>query len=262
MSPEFATPNSIVDKFAAGTVFHKSKVDPSSMNILGDKLPLNCNYLNVAGTGDYDQKKSSGGSIVLRYDCDIVAKIPLGNTQDNPLFKARKMMEAIKFFSGVSPKTLAIVAADENGEPKPIVLQKNIDGMAACNTPLSQLMSLDTLMDIKKIVYRMDEWYSNNKTYDLCGQKTSKTRLGRVLSFIPFFSDNIMVDNNGRAWLADNILYTKENFISKKKGLGAMKRFAMHLLPKLFINTLIGCRKTYDLFTFNNFTKKVTSNNY
>src|SRR3990167_5272972 len=98
MSPEFATPNSIVDKFAAGTVFHKSKVDPSSMNILGDKLPLNCNYLNVAGTGDYDQKKSSGGSIVLRYDCDIVAKIPLGNTQDNPLFKARKMMEAIKFF--------------------------------------------------------------------------------------------------------------------------------------------------------------------
>lgn len=242
------TPNGLLEKVASGTIKPKEKKDSDIYSSIASNIPIAGMYSGIEGTGDYDCRRSSHGSFSYSFDTKVVGKVPIGDYKNNAIEFGKSVMPSIKYFKDIAPETMIIIAKVDNEIPKPVVVQRLIKGKPICETSLKNIFSLDTLTSVLKIVKSMDNWFDIHKTYDLCGQKPAKTRLGILATYIPFLSDNIMVDTWGHAWLIDNILVTEEmNIPSKIKIAKFIKRKILHLIPELVVKSVIVAKKV-DIF--------------
>ncbi len=244
------TSNELINKAFPGTVIRKPIPQPEQVRDAVQSLPLQtCLYQGILGTGDYDHSKSTGGSVVLGYEGEVVAKVPLGVVSGDVFKKAKYMQESVRRFSDISPKTMVIIAKADDEDPKPVVLQKTIVGKPLCETSLARVFRMKTLLDIKKIVHNMHDWYWEKGAYDLCGQKVSSSILGKILHFLPNLSDNIMISESGQAFLTDNILVSEVKVDTPvRKYKDFLRKQILHRIPIIMIDTLIFARKVYSFF--------------
>ncbi len=81
----------------------------------------------------------------------------------------------------------------------------------------------------------------------MCGQKPAKNNLGLIATYIPFLSDNIMVDNDGHAWLTDNILIDSQAKTPRRILKRIIKKI-LHQIPKISVKTAMFIKTMYDNF--------------
>lgn len=251
------TPNEIANSLVPDTIITKNLPDTDAVKSAVARLPVSGSlFTGVVGVGDYNHSRSQKGSCALGYGEKVVVKLSLGNHQDEVVSKSRNMMESIKNFESVSPQTMVIITQADDDIVKTVIIQKKIDGKPVCDVPIKELLSLKALYGMKNIVQLMNKWYLNNNCYDLCGQKSSKTILGKFLQFVPFMSDNLMIDNKSNVYLADNIL---DVTLKNKNGYAKyIPRRILNHFPIVFLNTLIVMKKTYNFLTRN--TEEVIQN--
>lgn len=181
-------PERTINDLALGIVFDKKpEPDVDLVAKAARNLPVAVTLNQVFGSGDWSRSKSSGGSVVIGDNDKYVAKVPLGEIERNQMEWAMVMRDSILHFSEVSPKTMVIVATADNDQPKPILIQEKVDGKPLCHSGIRELLRIDTLLGVRKILTFMEDWYSKRNSYDLCGQKVRKNFLGRIAQYIPFF---------------------------------------------------------------------------
>lgn len=225
------TPNSLLEIFGLkDSLVEKEKCSKDRVDRIGENLPLVLQYPEILGSGDWGHTRSSGGTVVLGWGQEHVVKVPLGGLERNPYDWATQQRRMMGFFAGVSAPSIVIIARVDNSLPKPVVVQKRVNGRPACETPLSHLLNPETLVDMGQIVRRVRQVYFNEGVLDLCGQHFSSRTLSRTVGFLPFFSDNIMIETEGGALFTDN---TPDCTFDRTKGKSLtrkavnMARFAM-----------------------------------
>lgn len=257
MRPEF-TSNHLMDRLVPGTIIPKILPNSDSLALIANRLPITGKFTGVKGMGDFDHSRSSEGSFTLGYDSGVVAKVPVGVVEVDAVIRSLNVQKSIRHFSEVSPKTMVVVADTGEGIPKSVVFQSEVVGTPICDIPVSKLFDLNILKSLKVIIELMDSWYKENHSYDLCGQKPSQTRTGLVATFIPFLSDNIMVGDDSRVWLTDNILEERPNpFFRKTNFAKFLKRKILHFIPLIFIDSLIFAKNVADIFSSDKTAKQV-----
>jgi hypothetical protein len=245
--------NEIVERFFPGTVLPKPVPDTHLSTEAENGLPVAGEFIGVVGTGDFDHRKSVAGSVILGHENGVVVKVPIGEVTEDAFVRSARMQSSVRNFSGVSPETLIIITRADGEAPKPVVLQKEVKGKPLCDAPISALLKLETLQDIRKIVSMMREWYWEKGAYDLCGQRTSNSLWGRLTPFAPSLSDNIMIDSSGHACLVDNILdATVKVDTPKRKYKDFIRKNILHKIPLVIIDTIIVARRLYEYFNKSN----------
>lgn len=251
------TSNQFINTLVPNTILNKEVHNMDTVESAVSTLPfLPSMYSGVIGVGDYKHTRSSGGSCTLDYGEKGVVKLSLGVHCDDVFLKSKKMMESVRYFEDVAPKTEVIISKADAGIVKTVVIQEKILGIPVCNTPIKKLLSLNALYGMRKIVTKMNKWYEMTNCYDLCGQKSSRTVLGKLLQYIPFFSDNMMIDKEKNVYLADNVLDVEVN--DKDSIAKMLPRKLLNQIPLVILNTLIVTKKAYNFLTKN--TEEVSQN--
>jgi len=228
MSPEL-TPNSFVDGrmgpklLADKTVGISTVTNTELMDDIVSRVPFQfCGRRegridsHIVGTGDWAGGRSKEGSAVMELG-DWVVKLPLGDTERDSHVWAVGWNHMISKLASVSVPTFVVEAEVDGWGSKPVVVQKRVDGQPLCNTPWSQILQTQTLEDVKHIIVAAREVYRDTNTVDVWGQKFGNKWVSRAASFIPFLSDNIMVDKEGRAYLVDNTPDPEQHKIESSK---------------------------------------------
>ena len=105
------------------------------------------------------------------------------------------------------PPTCIMIVGRNWKDARPVIVQRRIDGAPLCRLPLKEIFRRKTARDLIEIIKGFTRMVEDGLVPDICGQKVSKNVISPVKGFVfysPFFSDNIMVDNSGHAWLTDN----------------------------------------------------------
>jgi len=176
----------------------------------------------IIGSGDWAASISSDHSVAVACG-GFAVKMPMGELKRDPLVLATERLEVSQLYRDISPPTLVIVAADGEGRPKPVIIQRLIVGTPACETPLRKLLKIDTLVEIKRVFSKAYGVFEETGLCDFAGQRFSNKTAARFLALHPFMSDNIIISEDGRVSLVDNIPdcvahnYSKD--ISKRKFL-------------------------------------------
>lgn len=218
------SPNNLLGK----TVRSKPQANLDAVKASIENLPIDFEGVEILGTGNWRFDRSSMGSVVLAAENSCVVKVPLGKI-DQPAFDwAKCMQSSINHFSSVSPKTEVVISKADNDQPKPIIIQERVYGKCLCDTPLNNLLERNTLAGIKNILFKVRSWYQEKRSCDISGQDFVDNRITRIIKFFPFFSDNMMLDGEGKVWLVDNTMKDRSlNFKTTKQkirdGLNILK---------------------------------------
>lgn len=183
----------------------KSCPEPVDLGIAVSGLPVNVdpNQVRCIGAGDSARGSSSQGSAVIEYSPYIVIKIPVGEYKRDPFAVANAQNRAAMAYGSTAPPTMTILADSETG-PKPITIQKKVDGTPAYQAPLTDLFQPQTLRDFIDIINRVIDVAREQGVYDLCGLRFKSRFAYHLFGSLPFFSDNIVVKKGGGAVLVDN----------------------------------------------------------
>ena len=173
-------------------------------NMAQPRLPLATQNQELVGCGDWGRMRSTDGSAVFRAD-GWVTKIPMGELRLEPVGWATQNKTMIDAHGGdISPKTMVIIADNGSG-PAPFIIQKEIDGVPICDTPLIQLATKPQLWtELRAIIQKSREVLDQTHCTDLSGLRWNNRLISRLSMLIPIFSDNIMVDKDNHVWLTDN----------------------------------------------------------
>jgi len=194
----------------------------------------------VIGTGDWDSSRSEYGSVVIGLENQVV-KIPLGRLKRDPQVWVENHKGYLGKFNGISPNTHVFLSKVDSDEPKPVIIQDRVCGRQACESTFRELMTSQCLSDLRKIVGRVKDIYNEDGIFDLCGQRLTKTAESEFIHRIPFFADNIMVTEDGRAVLVDNTPFNyNENQPSKTKRLLNVAAFQLVELGLLTLEKISG----------------------
>ncbi len=201
------TPNDLVRKLPFKILGQKPLPPPGAVDKMVVSLPIRPDLkidVQVVGSGDWAGSISSGHSVAVACG-DFVAKIPMGELKREPLQLANERWEVSKLYNDIAPPTMVIVATDEEGRPKPVIFQRRISGKPACETPFKQLLKRDTLMEIKQVYLKAYDIFEKTGLCDFAGQRFSNKTAAKFLALHPFLSDNIMIAEDGKVSLVDNI---------------------------------------------------------
>lgn len=205
------TPHQILDKL--GFVIDKPKPDADLITSTINNLPVvDRTSLRLHGHGDWSHKRSNGGSVVLTAS-DYVLKFALDEQSDEqpPLDKAREIRATAKKYTDVSPIT-GFFIAQIDGPDKPakvVIYQDKNYGKPACDTPIKTLLDPEVSRQFITIIDRMLTVLQQDNLIDGIGIHLDssdffKKFVIRVISGLPWISDNIMVDDK-RVDLVDNV---------------------------------------------------------
>lgn len=172
------------------------------------------------GYGDWGRGRSQYGSVVLG-DGDYVVKMHVGkicNDDRSPMEWATQKRKATEIFSQVSPLTMVMVVDGVDG-PRPAILQKEINGKpiykASFRGEILQPEVLQSLADIMSLTRKgLEDGYA----LDISGLRlrTGGVVLEKLVKMCPIFSDNIMIDQQKKVWLVDNV---PDYYKDKKRGV-------------------------------------------
>ncbi len=199
------------------------------------------------GYGDWGRGRSEYGSVVLG-DGEKVLKMHIGKIADDkdPFDWARQKQEAVKLFGEVSPPTMVMVVDGVDG-PRPAVVQEQIHGKPIYKASLTdEILVPEVLEDLADIMRLTRNGLNNGFALDLSGLrlKTGGIFYEKLLKMCPIFSDNIMIDNEKKVWLVDNVPayfdYSKKNtwFKFKRK----VEIGVLYFWEGLFLSSKIFCR--------------------
>ncbi len=227
--------------------FHLEEKSPplnSQVRKVIQDLPLANQEFKIVGSGDWGASRSSQRSVALATEEGVVVKLPLGKGKVDPFTEAQNRTRMAEKLKRVSPPTQTILARVQ-GEVKPVTLQKKVRGKPACYAPLTDLLKLQTLTDMRQILREKRKLFIKTNAYDLCGQEFKTIVSFLAFAFSPFFSDNIIVKPGGGASLVDNTP-NESGLLKKGKGLGKFVASIELAASELFVSSLIILRKIWN----------------
>lgn len=219
----------------------KPSLPPASLEKVNKGLPFAEKKGELLGTGDWLHRKSSEGAATIGLNDKLVAKIPVGEIKRDPWEWAKTIKRSIDHFAEVSPPTSVIIARVDNEQPKPVIIQTRVEGPVLSDVTFSKLFDLKTLEGIDKILALKREWYKKETAYDFFGQKVSSNFAMLLFSSIPFFSDNVLVNQEGQPTFVDNSL--DRGYWDKHSPVEKKMRMALYRLPQAIISAAIGVQK-------------------
>ena len=213
------TPREVLDKL--GLITEKPPLNTERVKDAIDNLPISDmakTSLELTGSGDWGLLNSEEGSIVLAGNSGMprnkfVLKFPLGRLKKltPPLENGKQKLKKVKSFRDISPPTECFIARidDPSLHPKVIIFQKKVDGIPICDAPINRLLKRNPSKQLIVIANQIIQEFSKKNLLDLIGLRLEfKNRIDRFLVRliygIPWFSDNIMIDNNDNVYLTDN----------------------------------------------------------
>lgn len=228
-------PNDLLRKLPFKTLGQKPLPPSGAVDKMVECLPIKPDSktdCKIVGSGDWTGSISSDHSVSVACD-DIVVKIPMGELKRDSSKLTKERFEVSKLYDDIAPPTMIIVATDENGRSKPVVIQQRIHGKPACETSFKQLLRRDTLIEIKRVYLKAYDVFEQTGLCDFAGQRFSSKIVAQFLGLHPFLSDNIMISDDGKVFLVDNIpdcyAHNYSQDISKRKFL---RNFRLRIMLK------------------------------
>lgn len=265
MKTEFTeiTPRQILKM--TGLYREKPTPDVASLSKSIDTLPVfDRSSLEVVGTGDYSYSNSTKGSVVLSNDkLKVVFKLQLGSlkntntTQDvnqtnQPelaISQAVEMKGKVKLHDKHVPTDFFIANID--GQTKIVTVQKK-SGQPICDKTLFELTSPDLLSKSNKIMKQILFLKSNYGFDDFVGLSISDPSIliQKLISYLiyntPWFSDNIMVNQEHQIEITDNTPRSK--IVQDKSFKYMLKQIKSQIMWKTIC---VMIKTTRFLFNFN-----------
>ncbi len=202
----------------------------------------------VIGTGDWDSSRSECGSVVVGLKNQVV-KFPLGQLRRDPQVWVENHKGYLEKFADISPNTQVFLSRVDSDEPKPVIIQDRVFGRQACESTIRKLMTSQCLSDLRRIVKRVKDVYMEEGIFDLCGQRLTNTAESEFIHRIPFFADNIMITDEGRAVLVDNTPFNYNEYRPSKTkrmlNIAAFRLVELGLLTLEKISGLLPSRNEY-----------------
>lgn len=188
------------------------KAEPNLMNEFKN-LPVTRKGLKVVGLGDWGKGSSSKGSCVLSIpDTEAVLKMPLGETgmtKQEAMELAVELKQTANLYDSISPETCFVITSDGPNNHKVVTIQREIKGKPASETSIRELIKISANGGFDEIMTNIINVVKTNGLYDLSGllyKDCSKVfdRIRNYLFKIPWFSDNIMIEDSRKCYLTDN----------------------------------------------------------
>jgi hypothetical protein len=244
---------------ATNLIREKPKVDDDLLRITNNNLPISdIDCLTYLGSGDWARGKSSGGSVVQEVKgSEVVIKYHLGESyQDDSLAEVCNLKKIVDLHSKHSPKRTDFFIAQIDGKdsrPKIITVQTKNNGVPLCDIPFKTLVQKKVVEQIDSIVKLRLKVFIEHSCHDFAGlQFNVDTKLKRKLIYrliynLPWFTDNLMMNQDSKVEITDNIPSANTTHFDNK--FQQFKNRVKILLPWYILKVSSFCLRFYFNFT-------------